>query len=106
MTTVADQSHATSPTNAPAPFRLEVKGRHGWAGRPSKGWVPALAGSLNQTRDDDATASTFESIREALSVLDAVVMPERPAGVRLLGSDGRTVFEAMLSAGDLEAVSL
>ncbi len=94
---------ATASTHAP--FRLAVRGRGQWAGKPGPSWVPAIAGSLNQTRDDDATASTFTSIREALSVLDAVVMPERPAGVRLLGSDGRTIFEALLSAGDLEAVS-
>ncbi len=91
MNSLATQAAATLP--APASdeptsnyYRLEVRGD--WAGR----WRPAVAGELNQTRDDDETASTFSSVAEAMAVFERCIIPERPTAARLVRSDGVVLY--------------
>ncbi len=81
----------------PAYYRLEVQAAE-WGGTSVAGWRPAVAGPLNQTRDDDETASTFATIHEAMVFLDQHVMPERPRCVRLVRTDGTVVFSADFGA--------
>ena len=88
MHTIAHDTIPAPSADAPAAyyFRLEVS--------DGRKWGPAVAGVLNLTGDDDATASTFGSIHDAMVALDALVLPTKPAAVRLVRSDGRVLLHA------------
>ena len=57
---------------SPSLYRIEVHGN--WAGS-SGSWRPAISGTLNQTGEDDESASTFRSHEEASVILENVVLP-------------------------------
>jgi hypothetical protein len=95
---VADTIPAPAPETEPAYYRLEVQSRE-WAGILRDGWRPAIAGTLNQTRDDDETASTFSTVAEAMSFLTEAVLPEGPEAVRVVRSDGVVLYSADFAKG-------
>lgn len=47
--------------------RIEVRGE--WAGEVGSSWRPACAGTVNQTGQTDAEASTFDTVEEAKETL-------------------------------------
>ena len=98
MHTVAEPAADTPVHDGASYYRLEVQARP-WAGALRDGWRPAVAGSLNQTRDDDETASTFATLHEAQSFADAYVVPERPERWRIVRSDGVVVVVVDLNGG-------
>ena len=53
-------------------FQIQVTGD--WGGAIG-GWRPAITGTLNQTGQDDAWASTEDTRDAAEATLDAVVLP-------------------------------
>jgi hypothetical protein len=57
-----------------ARYQIQVTGE--WGGAVLNGWRPAITGTLNQTGEDDGSASTFDTHDEAAWVLDRVVLPE------------------------------
>jgi hypothetical protein len=56
-----------------AAFQIQVTGE--WAGTLG-GWRPAIAGTVNQTGESDAAASTFTTHDEASIALDRVIGPQ------------------------------
>lgn len=64
-------------------YRIEVMSSE-WGGvATDRRWVPAMAGALNQTGEDDDAASTVESIREAEELV-CMVIDQCPDDVRLV----------------------
>ncbi|MFA5186357.1 MAG: hypothetical protein WC551_07780 [Patescibacteria group bacterium] len=63
-------------------YRIEIRSKTGWAGTaPTGGWMPAIAGTLNQgTGMTDEELSTLSSRVIAQAVVDDVIRPQMRDG--------------------------
>ena len=52
--------------------RYQLQTRDAWAGRPAGTWLPAVAGTVNQTGKPDGEASTFDTEEEAEAAAEAL----------------------------------
>lgn len=82
-------------------FQIQVKGE--WAGGVGNTWRPAIDGTLNQTGRPRDEASTFDTIEDARTVHENVVLPELPAAGEEDYSHNRPRFRIVdLDTGDYE----
>jgi len=60
-------------------FQIQYKGNFGGASSGGQ-WLPAVTGTLNQTSECDAVASTFETREVAVAFLEDEILPQAGDG--------------------------